>query len=422
MRRTRFFIIALFTLPVLFACSLGGGTSTVIGGITASPTPTPCATHATATAIGWTQNKQIFGAINGAAPAQLTNFTYPIGLPNDTGATFEAPTLQGWAPDGHHFALVVTVVPAYPGGPAPLFAYPYVVDATTHVATRIIVPSGSPANQTFQLAWADNHSLLIIPRVSYAESGGNLARTATTATYRYDVTTALSTALPGVTNAFNGLVRCGTYYYLDIPNLAGLGTASYGGVIFRGTASVVRYDLASSSVIGSPIAIGDAQASEGSELGPYPDVPGWDVTQDNSRLVYQRMTVTGPTTTYPNGHIATHFIAAGVDGSSPTGILSGGGAQNGVDLTISPNGLQVAVTNANPTPNIFSGAIAGSSLRAYAPDAFNKPAWLPDSSGFDSNAGDLGIEQYLLSTPPGALGRVPGTSVVATGRDPVSLP
>lgn len=422
MRRTRLFIIALLALPVFFACSLGGGTTTVIGGATASPTPPPCATRATATAEGWTQNKQTFGAVSGAPTTQLTNFTYPIGLPNDTGATFEAPTLAGWAPDGRHFALVVEVVPAYPGGPAPFFAYPYVVDATSHVATHITVPSGSPANQSFQLVWADNHSLLIIPRVAYSDSGSVLTRTSTTATYRYDLATATSTALPGVSNAFNGLVRCGTFYYLDIPGLRSVGTAAYGGVIFRGTASLQRYDLTSNTALGGPLAIGDSQASEGSELGPYPVVPGWDVSQDNTRLVYQHMAVIAPNATYPNGHIATHFMAAATDGSSPVGILPGGGAENGVDLAISPNGLQVAVTGANPTPNIFSGPVAGGALRAYSPDAYSKPAWLADSSGFDSSAGDLGIERYLLSTPPGALGRVPGSVTVATGTNPVSLP
>jgi hypothetical protein len=437
-RSGRLALLALCVIPVFFACSLGGGSSsssssggsssTTSGGGSTTTTPPPCATHATANAEGWIQNHQIFGTISGGAATQLTNFTYPVGLPQDSGATFEGPIQGAWAPDGQHFAVIMEVVPNLGIGPPPAFFYPYIVDATTHTAALVAIPGSAVQNENFELAWADNHTLILFPRVAYQESGAgtSLVPSGSVTVTSYDITTHALTTLPGITNAFDGEVRCATLYYLSVPTLNRIGANSFGVSLFRGTASLYRYDLASHTVTGSGVVLGNTAASEGSELGPYPSAPGWDVSQDSTHLVYQHMTVSAASGAHPDGNTTSQFFVANTDGTGATGILPSGGANSSASVAISPNGALVAVTDANPTPNIMTGPLAGGALRAYAPDATGTPAWLADSSGFDAlgftDAGELGVERYLLSTPPGPLSRVPGTTVVPGGSTPFSLP
>jgi len=58
------------------------------------------------------------------------------------------------------------------------------------------------------------------------------------------------------------------------------------------------------------------------------------------------------------------------------------------------------------------------------------PGWLPDSSGFDvvntvptqQDFSDPFISRYLLNTPPGADGFVPGTTLVPEAQSLAVLP
>jgi hypothetical protein len=156
------------------------------------------------------------------------------------------------------------------------------------------------------------------------------------------------------------------------------------------------------------------------------DFSGWDVSRDNSRLVYQQLSVTSLGGTV---HESSQFFAASVDGTSVAPILAGPPlvtSTTGAHLAISPDGARVAVTNAQGTPTVATGPIMGTGgTLVYTPDATGLPAWLPDSSGFLSTRVDQtpasDIYQYLLSTPPVG-GRIPGTEVHPQGTDPATLP
>src|SRR5260221_7734075 len=107
-RALRWSVGLLALILVFAACAIGGTTGPA--GPTATPTPPPCNTHATATAIVWSEGQQIHGGINGAGPAQLSNFSYPLGLPDEG---FEGnqtiPGLMTVSPDGHHIPIVAEV-------------------------------------------------------------------------------------------------------------------------------------------------------------------------------------------------------------------------------------------------------------------------------------------------------------------------
>ncbi len=409
----------------LAACSIGGGstggaTGGSTGGASTGPTATPagptCSTHATATAIVWDDGQQVQGSINGGAAAALSNFSYPLGLPDEGNPN--PPTLGyiAVAPDGHHLAVSVDILV-----PFSEISYPYIVDTTTHAVTKAALPHypSSPDQEGRPFAWADNHTLVVFP--GRGGSGGGLAASQS---YSYDITTATATALPSfVTSAVEGEVRCGSLYWLELTPLSTSGTSG-GFQYFRGQANLHRFNLATSTAIGGPIAIGDTNSNGGAE--GQVDWPGWDVSRDGTHLVYQQMTVTFNGT---ENHVSSAFKLASSDGSGAAAILTGANpatSTSGTGLSFSADGTQVAVTNAQSTPTVASGPTAGGTPRYYSPDAAGLPAWLPDNSGFLAATQDdtpaVDIYQYLLATPLAGNGRAPGTEVHATGSDPATLP
>src|ERR1051326_3632697 len=103
-----------------------------------APTPTPCVRQSTTTAEAWASNDkptQVIGSINGGPEATLSNFVYPLGLPNEGQFGDASLAALAWAPDGLHLAVAVAVN----DGPARAL-FPYILDTTTHVATRVMLP------------------------------------------------------------------------------------------------------------------------------------------------------------------------------------------------------------------------------------------------------------------------------------------
>jgi hypothetical protein len=410
---TRLPTLTVVLVLALAACSATSA-STPPPAATATATPLPCNTHATTTAIVWDEGQQIHGGIGGAAPSQLSSFRYPLGLPDEGFAgTQTVPGFLVVSPDGAHLAVdEIVFVPFIEE------LYPYVVDTATHAVTRVILPAypRTPGEELRQLAWADNHTLVVFPGNS--NRGGS-----STDTYTYDITTHTAAALPGVTNGVEGVLRCSTLYWMDIGPFTALSPADPNHTS-TAPERIHRYDLASQTEIGSPITIGVAVTFGGSE--GQVDFAGWDVSRDNTKLVYQRLSVTSLAGTV---HESSQFFAANVDGTDVTPILTGPPpvtSTTGAHLAIAPDGTQVAVTNAQGTPTGATGPITGTGgTLVYTPDATGLPVWLPDSSGFltarvdQTPASD--IYQYLLTTPPVG-GCIPGTEVHAQGTDPATLP
>ncbi len=376
----------------------------------ATPTPAPCATHASATAEAWattTDQPQVKGGISGGSETTLSNFVYPLGLPNEGQFGSDYIVALAWSPDAQHLAVAVAVN----DGPAQTL-FPYIVDTTSHAVTRVMLPTSdgiaerAAANRVF--AWADTHTLLIFG----AFSGGNNGSSGTVS-YSDDITTGSVSPLSGVTSAYEGVVRCSTLFYLEITPLAQVGTGH-----FKGSAKLHRYDLTTHSELGSPLTLGDTSTFNGAE--GIVSLMGWDVSPDGTRVAYQQTSVSfigsGQVT------INSKFMAANADGSSATPILTGAISNSTSFLAISPDGQQVAVTNAQPTPSVLSGSLSGGAAHYYQPDAQGPPVWLADSAQFEADqpiGAGQGIELWPLNT---AGGRQAGSLAHPSGSVPAMLP
>jgi hypothetical protein len=413
--RPGIFIVCLL-IVLLCGCAASNptanGSTPTTGEPTATATPTapPCATRATTTAEAWVKGQtdpQVMGSINGASETQLSNFTYPLGLPYE--GQFGGAYLQAlaWAPDAQHLAVAVAVNV----GPS-VSLFPYIVDTTSHAVTRVMLPDSNgiaehaAANRIF--SWADTHTLVI-----FGGFGGGSNGSGGSTTYSYDLTSGSVTPLPGVTSAYEGVVRCSTLFYLEITPLTQVGSS--GG--YKGTARLHRYDLGSHSEIGSPITLGDTSTFNGAE-GEV-SLMGWDASPDGTRIAYQQTTVSFGSGSNPS--ISSKFFAANADGSGATQILTGATSNSPAFLAISPDGKQVAVTNASPTPTVLSGSMSGGMAYFYQPDAEGPPVWLADGTQFEADqliGSAAGVERWALNTTGG---REAGALAHAGGGIPATL-
>ncbi len=386
----------------MLACSAGGpaASATPPPGATATSGPPPCATHATTTALAWVVGQQVVGKVPASASATtVSHFVYPLGIP-DEGAVGNAPqlTFMAFAPDAAHLAVAVAQFV-----PFQTEYDPYIVDTATHAVTRI--PLATSINVASEdtphrlFAWADTHTLIIF--------------TASSA-QRYDLTTNTLTPLPGISGAVEGVVRCSTLFYSAYP---GLNSASNPVV----SEQLNRYDLTTSAPIGAPITIGNAGTWGGGE--GHVEYGGWDVSPDGAHLAYQSLALTE---TAGGGGLneSSHWYTANVDGSGATSILPSATANAMAYVSISPDGAYVAVTNANPTPNVLSGPLAGGATRFYdSPSGYSQLAWSADSSGFYAGtSGDPFTPGAIALYPIGAGGHATGSTAVAGANAPASLP
>jgi hypothetical protein len=402
----------LACVVALGACAVTGsgtGGSTTSSG-KGTPTPKPCSTQASTTALTYASGPNLAGAIPAppGAPSSplptISNFVYPLGIP-DEGAVGNNPFLSftAIAPDAAHLAVAVQQ-----DVPFQEEYNPYIVDTASHAVTRVMlanpirIANSDTAPRLF--AWADSHTLIIFanPPLSGAPAG---------ASYSYDINTQALTPLKGVDGAIEGVVRCGVLFYSTLGTFAGLGDINHTQVA---PVSLNRYDLASATAIGAPIDIGKASTYGGAEGAIT--YPGWDASPDGSHIAYQKMAVAGgPKTT-------SSWFAANADGSGAVAILPKLTSDSGARLAISPDATQVAVTNANPAPNVASGPISGGSTVFYdKPYGFSQPAWLANSKGFFSDNGILTPNQVTLYSPCGG-SHCNGTPAVVKATYPATLP
>jgi hypothetical protein len=408
-------LMAMAALAVVLAgcdassiSAVPGGTQTAASATrTATGTPAvPCATKASATAEAWDFNQQVEGQINGGGVTQLSHFQYPLGIP-DENAVGNSPQTSfiAWAPDAKHLAVAIMQIV-----PFSTEYDPYIVDTTTHAVTKvplagaITVPSETTGRRIF--SWADTHTLIIVaPGV--ADS--------------YDITSGHLTPLPGITGAQEGVVRCSTLFYSTYGAFAPIAGAPAPQAT-KAPVLLFRYGLVTDTVLGSPMTLGEASTYPGAE-GQITGL-GWDVSRDGTKVAFQQATAK-----YSGGNLVTSskFYAANTDGSGKLQILPQGTSNSPAFVAISPNGTLVAVTAANPTPNVLSGSMSGGSLRAYTPDSDGAPAWLADNAGFDTQMQGAqgvaaGLYRYLLSTPLNSQGRAPATEVHPGASNAASLP
>jgi hypothetical protein len=299
--------------------------------------------------------------------------------------------------------------------------YPYLLDTKTHTTSPLPFPTAGyqlpqaswTRGRTF--AWADSHTLLFF-------YGGNTAAQGSAGpTYRYDVNTKKLALMPGVHHAAEGVVRCSTLFYLELtPTTDFLGERN-GYNVYQGSALLHRYDLKTNSEIGQPITIGPTMKISLATPGGFPSdpvVPTWNVSSDGTLLAYPQEAID------VTAMLTQRYVIANADGTNarlfvpPTRSVP----TNTWNMEISPNDQYVLIA---ADADNFSMNLDGSNYRAYGSYgatfiSINGPAWLPDSSGFDTvnthqqgqTFADPYLSRYLLSTPPGSDGYVPGTELV----------
>lgn len=436
-RATQLIVGLLLAIP-LAGCAMGGQS-----GGTGSPTPptsATCSTTATATAHSWVNaDRQIVGSLNGGGTAQFSNFVYPLGLPGEDVFAPTRPGFTTWAPDGRHLATLLEVV----GPPGVITSYPYVVDTSTQIATRVQLPTGmqmmSPTEMEWarerSVAWADKDTLLIFA-VAPNEIGGPDASQATS--YRYTISTQTLTPLPGITTALQGSVRCGILFYLELDQMKQFQVCqrfspTSADYWYVGGASLRRYDLATQAQIGQPYYLGMTSSCP-QEFDGEADAMGWDVTADGTALVYQQPIVlpgpqTGPSP-YPVQTSSTFKMVNLGNAGSPTQILVGATSNANAYLAISPDQKTVALVTTdslligNPSsPLVYTGSSSGGTASAHDPSAGGLPAWNADSKGFDTSAlwsevpgvDSPSLEQWQVGMPHAA-------ALIDGEHHPASLP
>ncbi len=214
-------------------------------------------------------------------------------------------------------------------------------------------------------------------------------------------------------------MRCSTLFYLELtPPTDFLGERN-GYNVYQGSALLHRYDLKTNAEIGQPITIGPTMKISLAAPGGFPsdpEVPTWNVSLDGMLLVYAQEAID------VTALLTQRYVVANADGTNVRSFAPHTYTQNTGQMEISPNDQYVLIEG---DADIFSMNIDGSNYRAYGNYgatfiSINGPAWLPDSSGFDAvNTHQQGqtfavpyISRYLLSTPPGSDGYVPGTQLV----------
>jgi hypothetical protein len=386
-----------------------------------SPEPTDtsaaCTFPATGTTEAWICDGQVLASIAGNPATVVSDFLYPLLVPNGPALQPTSPTSLLWSPDGSH--LAVAFAPATPG--SGINCYPFILDVQTQAITRVMLPAyptQARAPTATHLAWADAQTLLIFgtaPAAPGTAAPAGLAGSAGTTTYRYSLGSGQATALPGVTTAASGVVRGSRLFYLELTPLSQVvGAPGF----YKGAALLHHYDLTSQQEIGAPLMLGDTLASATSS-GML--IPGWDASPDGSQIVYQQTSVAlaagaaSPTVT-------SHFWAAAADGSSATPILAGVSASSAARLSISPDGAFVAATGIQPGLSTYADSLNGGAIHAFTPASTSAPAWLSDSSGFDASStfpDDQDVLRYLLNTPGTPAS---GTDLIQNAHDPATLP
>lgn len=411
--------IAFVSVFIFGGCALssgnsgtgGTGTPTVSNGST--PAPKVCASQATATALGFADGPNMAGNIPqppGAPlplPSTLSSFTYPLGIP-DENTVGNAPslTVSAFAPDAKHLAVAVQQ-----NVPFTAEYDPYVVDTSTLAVTRILLPSPIKIANSDRIprlfTWADPRTLIVFanPALNGAPAGP---------TYSYNIITQALTPLAGAKGAIEGVVRCGILFYSTVGTFAIISPSdpnhTQSAPLFLN-----RYDLSTNTVVGAPIKIGEASTWAGAE-GDV-DYAGWDASQDGTRIAYQTEKVTpGPT-------IVSTWFAAHADGTGANPILLKVTSNQGARMAISPDGAQVAVTEAMPAPDAVSGTMSGGPATFYdTPLGFAQPAWLANSHGFFASSSTTTSPISVILYVPCGAAHCTGTTVIAKASYPATLP
>jgi hypothetical protein len=372
----------------LLGCAVGETTnsgSTTSTTPAASPTATliPCATRATTSGVVWSQtgDKQIHGSLGVAPPAVLSAFAYPLAPPAAPSYVDAGPAQISLAPDGKHMAVLQEQF--LPSSDAPPQFILFSVDTTSHAATRI----ANVGTRADLAGWADTKTLL------YFQSPFWPSHVATENLHFYDIAAHADSTISGVKGVAKAQVRCSTLYWSEYTPASGIGKEK-----------LHRHNLTTHTEIGTPIDLGKAFRLPSEFAGPDSIIGGgdWDVSADNTTLVWQRLDTVTVASSGDAVIGASAYQKAADDGSGAVTILAGAPAAartHVANLALSPTATQVALSADGV---MVSGGIAGGATRSYTPTSTftAAPVWLPDGSGFLADiftGSTTNIYQYNVS-------------------------
>lgn len=393
--------LSLFTACILLASCGNSGIGTIPSGtpdlgngtpaVMSSPTPQAVGTAlpgATGSSYAFVRKNQLWVALNGASPVQVTHFDF-TNLPD---VFWHLPL---WSPNDHFIAFILNARPVGLGGggcPGPDYAANgalYVLNTGTMQLTQIVVSAdradaGARSSQSgyWQYTfWQDSTHLL-------AWYNGIVGKTSSTAgLYRYDLNTqTLTQILPlsslDVSTLFSVQKNMplllsmryssGQLFYSVIVHPF---EASSQFVIYR--RSVLQSDMPASKVVD----MGNEPWCALPESGPYIK-PGWDVSADGDQLVVQMITANGP------GQAVANITVLNLQDGSTTNLftqLSSQQLAHDLVLTWGPDDQTVVVTQYHmlSPAGPYSATLANpAATQQYTPNLAGQVSWRSDGSAF----------------------------------------
>jgi hypothetical protein len=335
------------------------------------------------------RKSQLWVALGGASPVQVTNFDY-TNVPN---VFWHQPI---WSPDDHFIAAIMNAVPFGLGGggcPGPDYGANgalYLMNTATKQFTQITLPSvnmnvqmsGNPRNDYWQYVfWEDATHLL-------AWYNGMPGKTdAAAGLYRYDADTSTLTQVIslntlGVSTIFNPqqgmpLLLSLRYsneqlFYQVIVHPFEQGSQV---VIYRH--SVLHPEIQSGILLhmGTEPWCATPQGSSFVK-------PGWDVSPDGQQLAAQMIVANGP-----DQGVGT-IQSLNLNDGSTIGLFSQAPAQllnHDLTLTWGPDSQTVVATAAHMMNQggPYTVSLANPTvMRQYVPDTAGQVAWRPDGAAF----------------------------------------
>jgi hypothetical protein len=370
-------ILALGGCGASSAASTPTATSSVTE--TASPTSTPAPINFGRQSIAWISQPsngkpEIWASIKGAAPRRIAE---AVGDDCSTAA-LGPPVIS---PDGKH----ITVVGGVGCGDAQAHGTVFVVNVATGSFDPI--PHSDALTNARSVGWLDNTTLWIAGR--------------STSTLSRDGIHTMSVA------GIEAVVRDNSLFYLST-------SGDYDSSL---SATLHRYSLSTHHDLNT-INLGSFELSHLQSPGDF-HFQGWDVSPDGSHVVYQ-VTSPGPAgDSQREGISSSQFYYANADGSDATPILQYMTTNGTVRIRFSPDGTQVAVTEAEPLPDIITGCTNSSGIsddpcfHSYTLSAGQQssdyPAWAADGRAFlvESNGN---LYRFTVGVPTGVLVRSNATN------------
>jgi hypothetical protein len=378
--------------------NVGNGTPAVI-----SAAPQPSVLNASSAVAGknyaFVRESQLWVAINGAKPLQVTQFNY-----NQLPDVFWH--LPQWSSNDHYLAFIMAARPIGQGGggcPAPDYGANgglYVFNTATHQLNTISIASqpsvattSSPQQDFWQyMFWEDPTHLL-------AWYNGPVGKTSSTAgLYRYDLTTGLLTqVLPlhtlGAATLFNAqpgqpLLLSMRYsneqlYYQVVDHPFGQQSQF---VIYRH--SILQAGSQSSMLFQTGSEPWCTTQKDSAFI-----TPGWDVSSDGEQLAAQVITASDTTqglSSVKIYNLQDNSITSLFAQASTTAL------SHDLDLTWGPDSQSVVATVRNATNGqsaLYSASLSNpTSMQQYEPGLAGQVTWRPDSVYFTLNNNNTGEE------------------------------